>query len=101
MWAVAEKVGALDQDMDDPQFTHVTYRRGEAGFPQPVIRGTSIRVQTIVVASQRWGLSNEEIADDYELTLKQVEDALSFYEVHKLEIDKAIEIEGELEQKRG
>jgi len=30
MWAVAEKVGALSQTLDDPQFPQVTYRRGAA-----------------------------------------------------------------------
>jgi hypothetical protein len=50
LWTVAEKVGALNQDLDDPSFPHVTYRRGASGWPVPVIRGTGIRVQTIVVA---------------------------------------------------
>ena len=51
MWAVAEKVGALHQDLNDPDFPQITYRRGAAGVPTPVLRGTGIRVQTIMVAA--------------------------------------------------
>ena len=35
MWAVAEKVGALDHSLDDPAFPRVTYRRGAAGYHCP------------------------------------------------------------------
>ena len=31
LWAVAEKVGALKQQLDDPAFPHITYRRGACG----------------------------------------------------------------------
>jgi len=44
MWAVAEKVGALGQSFDDVRFPHITYRRGAAGLPTPIIRGTGVRV---------------------------------------------------------
>ena len=47
LWAVAEKVGALKQQLDDPAFPRVTYRRGASGQPVPVLRGTGIRVQTV------------------------------------------------------
>ncbi len=33
LWAVAEKVGALGQKLDDPAFPQITYRRGELGHP--------------------------------------------------------------------
>ena len=46
LWAVAEKVGALKQELDAPAFPHVTYRRGAAGQPNPVLRGIGVRVQT-------------------------------------------------------
>ncbi len=42
MWAVAEKVGSLRQDLNDPAFPRITYRRGAAGQPLPVLRGTGI-----------------------------------------------------------
>ncbi len=96
MWAVAEKVGALSQTLDDPQFPQVTYRRGAAGIPTPVLRGTGIRVQTIVAASQNWELSPEEIASDYDLTKSQVQEALEFYEAHRDEIEAAITAEEKL-----
>ena len=55
MWSVAEKVGALRHNLNDPDFPQITYRRGAAAVPTPVLRGTGIRVQTIVVAAQQWG----------------------------------------------
>ena len=51
LWAVSEKVGALKQQMDDPAFPHVTYRRGASGWPAPVLRGTGIRVQALAYIS--------------------------------------------------
>jgi len=97
MWAVAEKVGALRQDLNDPNFPHIVYRRGAAGIPVPEVSGTGIRVQTIVVAAEQWGMSAEEIAADYDLTGSQVEQALAFYAAHRAEIGRAIEGERELE----
>ena len=54
LWAVSEKVGALNQQLDDPSFPQVTYRRGASNQPVPVLRGTGVRVETIVVASEQW-----------------------------------------------
>lgn len=90
VWAVAEKVGGLKQAIDDPRFPRVTYRRGAAGWPEPVLRGTGIRVQTIVVAHQIWSTSPPEIAADYDLTLEQVAEALAFYEAHRGEIEGSL-----------
>ena len=97
MWSVAEKVGALRQDLNDPDFPQITYRRGAAAIPIPVLRGTGIRVQTIVVAAQQWGLTVEQIAAEYDLTESQVEEALTFYEAHRAEVDAAMEAEQTLE----
>jgi len=97
MWSVAEKVGALRQDLNDPDFPQITYRRGAEAVPTPVLRGTGIRVQTIVVAAQQWGLSVEQIAAEYDLTPSQVEEALAFYQAHRTEVDAAIEAERTLE----
>ena len=90
VWALAEKVGSLKQAIDDPRFPHVTYRRGAAGWPEPVLRGTGIRVQTIVVAKQIWKMDLAEIAADYELAPEQVSDALAFYEAHRGEIEASL-----------
>ncbi len=57
LWAVAEKVGALSQHLDDPTFPQITYRRGAGGQPMAALRGTGLRVQTVVVATQTWGFS--------------------------------------------
>lgn len=98
LWATAEKVGALNQQLDDPAFPHVTYRRGAAGIPTPVLRGTGIRVQTIMIAHEQWGMSAADIAAEYDLSLSQVEGALTFYAVHSAEIDTLIDQEGKLAQ---
>ncbi|MBL7183758.1 MAG: DUF433 domain-containing protein [Anaerolineae bacterium] len=100
LWAVAEKVGALGQSLDDPAFPHVTYRRGAAGQPVPVVRGTGIRVQTIVVAAHQWGLTPAQIATEYGLAKAQVNDALAFYDAHRAEIDVAIAAEQIMEEAR-
>jgi uncharacterized protein (DUF433 family) len=90
LWATAEKVGALNQQIDDPAFPQITYRRGASGIPMPVLRGTGLRVQTIAIAHQRWDMTPEEIAEDYGLTLQQVERALAFAEAHAAEIETHI-----------
>jgi len=97
MWSVAEKVGALSQLLDDPKFPQITYQRGAAGTPTPVLRGTGVRVQTIVGAVRYWELSPEEIASDYDLSKAQVKEAMAFYEAHRGEIDAAIAAEESLE----
>ena len=98
LWSVAEKVGSLNQRLDDPAFPHVTYRRGAAGQPVPVLRGTGIRVQTVVVAAQQWELTPSQIATEYGLAKVQVNDALAFYAAHRAEIDAAIAAEQTIEE---
>jgi len=97
MWAVAEKVGALNQGLDDPEFPQITYQRGIAGVPTPYIRGTGIRVQTLVIAEKVWGFNPKEISDNYDLSKSQVQQALAFYAAHQQEIDQAIAHEQALE----
>ena len=97
LWSVSEKVGALKQALDDPNFPGVTYRRGAAGIPTPVLRGTGIRVQTMVGARCSWGMSPTEIADQHDLPESQVREALAFYDAHRSEIDAAIVAEAALE----
>lgn len=98
LWATAEKVGALNQQLDDPAFPHVTYRRGVAGVPTPVLRSTGIHVRTIVVAHEQWRMSAAEIAAEYGLLPVLVEAALAFYAAHRTEIDLHIEREERLAQ---
>ena len=73
---MAEKVGELRHSLADPAFLHITYRRGAAGQPTLVVRGTGIRVQTIVTAAQRWHMAPIEIASEYGLTEQQVRECL-------------------------
>ena len=98
MWSVAEKVGALRQDLNDPDYPQITYWRGAAGVPTPVLRGTGIRVQTIAVAVHQWGMTVKQVAAEYDLTRSQVEEALAFYEAHRSEVDAAMEAEQTLEE---
>jgi len=98
LWAVAEKVGGLRQQLDDLAFPHITYRRGAAGYPVPVLRGSGLRVQTVAVAAHRWGYSPAQIAEEYGLSEAQVNDALAFYDVHRIEIEAAITAEEKLEE---
>lgn len=101
LWSVAEKVGALTAQLDDPSFTHVCYRRGASGRPVAVVRGIGIRVATLVVASQHWHLTPEETAREYGIGVAQVDNALAFYEAHREEIDAEIRIEEALEAAAG
>jgi uncharacterized protein (DUF433 family) len=100
MWAVAEKVGELSQGLDDPEFPNITYRRGAAGVPTPFLRGTGIRVQTIVISKTAWEFDPAEIAENYSLSESQVQEALAFYQSHKQEIDQSIAHEQALEAGR-
>ena len=97
LWSVAEKVGGLLQGLDDPNFPNITYRRGASGSLSPVLRGTGIRVQTIALASQN--SPPMEIAEDYDLSPMQVQEAIGFYEAHRAEIDAHIQAEAALEPK--
>ena len=100
MWSVSEKVAALRQQLDDPKFPGITYRRGASGWVTPVVRGTGIRVQTVAVDTQQ-GLTVKEIAAEYELDAERVREALAFYEVHRPEIDANIRAEQQSEPGRG
>jgi uncharacterized protein (DUF433 family) len=92
LWAVTEKVSTLKAS-----FPQIAYRQGANGQLVPVIKGTGIRVQTVAIASQKWGMSPNQIANEYELTETQVREALSFYAVNKGQIDAAIASEQSLE----
>lgn len=96
LWATAEKVGALNQQLDDPDFPQITYRRGASGIPVPVIRGTGIRVQAVAIAHEQWKMSAAEIAEQYRLSVKQIEEALSFCVAHRSEIETHIAYEERL-----
>lgn len=97
LWSVAEKVGSLLQSLEDPNFPAITYRRGASGSISPVLRGTGIRVQTIAMAAENSSVS--EMAQDYDLPDTQIQEALNFYQTHRVEIDAHIQAEAALEPK--
>jgi uncharacterized protein (DUF433 family) len=90
----------MQQHVLETQFPHVTYRRGAAGTAVPVVRGTGIRVQTLVTASRSWEMTPAQVAEEYELTVEQVENALEFYCAHRGEIEAALSEERVAEQTR-
>ena len=62
----------------------------------PVVRGTGIGVQTIATTARRWRLSGTQIAEEYGLTERQIEECLAFYAAHRAEVDAAVEAEERL-----
>lgn len=57
---------------------------------KPHIAGHRITVQNIVIWHERIGLSADEIAAEYNLTLSEVYAALTYYYDHRAEIDESI-----------
>lgn len=100
LWSVAEKVSALKTGLDDPDFPGVSYRRGASGVPVPVLRGTGIRVQTIVISNREWNETPAEIAAQYDLSEGLAKEALRFYQSHQAEIDLLIQADSLLEMRR-
>jgi uncharacterized protein (DUF433 family) len=101
LWSVAEKVGALKGRLDDPNFPGITYRRGASGIPAPVVRGTALRVETLVIDVHHSGMTPDQIAGEYDLQVGQVREALTFYDAHHQEIDALIEINNEIASHHG
>ncbi len=97
MWTVAEKVAALRNRLNDPRFPLIVYRRGAAGAPVPVLARTHLRVQTLIAALTQWGYSEEQAAQEFDLTPAEVREALAFYEAHRAEIDSALKAEADIE----
>jgi len=86
--------------MDDLNFPGITYRRGASDIPTPVLPGTGIRVQTIVIANKQWNDSPDKIASQYKLAVSQVKEALAFYQAHQAEVDLLIQADTNLENNR-
>lgn len=90
LWALAEKVGALDVLLTDQTFPLIGYRRGSSGIPQAYLVGSGVRIQTIAIASTVWKESPEQIAADYDLPVAHVQQALDFYAANQAVIDAHI-----------
>ena len=92
-----ETLGAGPTLEHEQAFPQIQYRMGTSGQASASIKGTGIRIQTIVIAQADWDWNVSKIADEYDLSATQVSEALRFYEVHKAEIDDAIASEAALE----
>ncbi|MGG6242043.1 DUF433 domain-containing protein [Nodosilinea sp. AN01ver1] len=97
LWAVAEKIAELKHQFSDRTFPNVAYHQGASGQQVPVVAGTNIRVQTIAIAAHQWGLTTEQLAEEYNLSAAQIDDALAFYAANQAEMDGAIALEAAIE----
>ncbi len=68
---------------------HIEITPGVSGG-KPRIAGHRITVQNIVIWHERMGMSADEIATEYGLTLADVFAALTYYYDHRVEIDDSI-----------
>lgn len=68
---------------------HIDITPGVVGG-KPRIVGHRITVQNIVIWHERMGMSADEIATNYKLTLADVYAALAYYYDHRSTIDEAI-----------
>lgn len=68
---------------------HIEVTPGIAGG-KPHVAGHRITVQNVVIWHERMGLSADEIAAEYNLTLSEVYAALAYYYDHRVEIDESI-----------
>jgi uncharacterized protein (DUF433 family) len=57
---------------------------------RPVIAGTSLRISDLAVYHTLEGLSPDQLAVQFDLDLAQVHAGLSYYYIHKSEIDAEI-----------
>ena len=68
---------------------HIEVSPGVAGG-KPHVSGHRITVQDVVVWHERLGLSADEIATEYGLTLSEVYAALAYYYDQRAEIDESL-----------
>lgn len=55
-------------------------------------------IQTLVIAKNPWNLSEEQIAEEYDLSLERDRQALLFYSEFREEIERAIATEETIER---
>lgn len=88
--ALAEQGNAPDVDTaSDTISPHITTTPDIAGG-KPRIAGHRITIQNVAIWHERMGMSVDEIATEYGLTLAQVYAALSYYHDHREEIEASI-----------
>ena len=69
---------------------HIEITPGISGG-KPRIAGHRITVENIVIWHERMGITADEIASDYDITLADVYAALAYYFDHREEIDQSLE----------
>jgi uncharacterized protein (DUF433 family) len=93
-WYDESSIGKLDIEesvpLSDHADSHIQTSPGARGG-KPCLVGTRISVSDVVVMYLRLGLSLEEIAAKYELSLASVYAAMAYYHSNKEQIDKGIE----------
>lgn len=72
--------------MDEIMAPGITRKSGVRGG-RPCIKGTGIRVTDIVTAIQ-FDCGRDEIAEDFDLSLEQIDAALKYYARNKAAIDE-------------
>lgn len=77
-------------------FTHYEYlaKRPGSGRVQPYLKGRNMTVGQLVYKMRANGLSPEEAAEDMDLPLLQVREAVAYYQVHRDEVDGEAAEEG-------
>lgn len=73
------------EEMDEMMAPGITSKQGVRGG-RPCIAGTGVRITDIVTAAQL-EYSCEEIAEDFDLSLEQVNAALNYYQRNSAAID--------------
>lgn len=86
---VVQRDDRLVEGAVDTIASHIEMSPGVAGG-KPRIAGHRITVQNIVIWHERLGVSADEIAAEYGLSLADVYAALAYYYDHRDEIDRAI-----------
>lgn len=65
--------------LDDSRFPSTIYRYGASDVATPVLRGTGLRVQTLVIDINQTGMTPAQVAVEYDLPEARVVEALAFY----------------------
>jgi uncharacterized protein (DUF433 family) len=92
--ALAEEVVVADEELPsevtvDPKRDHIAVTDDIANG-KPRIAGHRITVQNIVIWHERLGMSADEIATSYDLSLADVYAALAYYYDHREVIDRSV-----------
>ena len=86
---------------DPSHFPNIIYRYGASGVATPVLRGTGLRVQTLVIDVHQAGMTPGQVAAEYDVPEARIVEALAFYAAHQAEIDAHIAAESALGASHG